>query len=109
MNTFNPFIRLAAVLAGALLLCVGTVAHAGDIDDANMLFKQGRSSQALDKVNGYLANKPQDAQARFLKGLILTEQGKTDDAIEIFSVLTKDYPDLPEPYNRWQIIYEGAA
>ncbi len=109
MNTFNPFIRLAAVLAGALLLCVGTVAHADDIDDANMLFKQGRSSQALDKVNGYLANKPQDAQARFLKGLILTEQGKTADAIEIFSALTEDYPDLPEPYNNLAVLYAGQG
>jgi tetratricopeptide (TPR) repeat protein len=109
MDAFNQFIRRAAVLSGALLLFAGMVAHAGEIDDANMLFKQGRSSQALDKVNRYLANKPQDAQARFLKGLILTEQGKTADAIEIFSALTKDYPDLPEPYNNLAVLYAGQG
>jgi tetratricopeptide (TPR) repeat protein len=109
MNTFNQFIRLAAALAGALLLCASPVSHAGDIDDANLLFKQGQRSQALDKVNGYLANKPKDAQARFLKGLILTEQGKTADAIEIFSALTKDYPDLPEPYNNLAVLYAGQG
>jgi tetratricopeptide (TPR) repeat protein len=109
MNTFNHFTRLVAVLAGSLLLCASLAAHADDIDEANKLFKQGQRSQALDKVNGYLVNKPKDAQARFLKGLILTEQGKTADAIKIFSALTDDYPDLPEPYNNLAVLYAGQG
>jgi tetratricopeptide (TPR) repeat protein len=109
MNIFKYFTRLAAVLTGSLLLCATLAAHADDIDEASKLFKQGQQSQALDKVNGYLANKPKDAQARFLKGLILTEQGKTADAIKIFSGLTDDYPDLPEPYNNLAVLYAGQG
>jgi len=92
-----------------LLLCVGQAALAEDIEDANRLFKQGQHSQAIDIVNGFLAKKPKDAQARFLKGLIFTEQGKTTDAIKIFSALTEDFPELPEPYNNLAVLYASQG
>ena len=60
-------------------------------------------------MNKVLAAKPRDAQARFLKGIILTEQGNTKEAIEIFTRLTQDYPDLPEPYNNLAVIYAGQG
>src|SRR5204862_2623498 len=50
-----------------------------------------------------------DAQARFLKGLIYTQQGKTAEAIKIFTSLTEDYPDLPEPYNNLAVLYAGQG
>lgn len=109
MNILNHFNRHAAWLTGALLLGASLGAHADDFEDANKLFKQGQRSQALDKVNGYLADKPKDAQARFLKGLILTEQGKTAEAVKIFSALTDDYPELPEPYNNLAVLYAGQG
>jgi tetratricopeptide (TPR) repeat protein len=109
MNIVKHFSRLAALLASVLLLCASPVTHADEIGDANLLFKQGQRSQALEKVDHYLASKPKDAQARFLKGLILTEDGKTADAIKIFSDLTADYPDLPEPYNNLAVLYAGQG
>jgi tetratricopeptide (TPR) repeat protein len=109
MNILYSFNRRAVLLTGALLMCAGIGAHADDIEDASKLFKQGQHNQALDKVNGYLANKPKDAQARFLKGLILTEQGKTADATKIFSGLTDDYPELPEPYNNLAVLYASQG
>lgn len=109
MNILNRFARHTILLTGTLLLATSMVAHADDLEDANKLFKQGQRSQALDKVNDYLATKPKDAQARFLKGLILTEQGKAADAIKIFSALTDDYPDLPEPYNNLAVLYASQG
>lgn len=103
MNMFNRF------FAGALLLSASLAVYADDIQDAHKLFKQGQHSQALDKVNGVLAGKPKDAQARFLKGLILTEQGKTAEAIKTFSALTEDYPELPEPYNNLAVLYASQG
>ncbi len=109
MNMFNGFHHYAALFAGTLLLSASLAAHADDLQDANKLFKQGQHSQALDKVNGFLVNEPKDAQARFLKGLILTEQGKTADAIKIFSALTEDYSELPEPYNNLAVLYASQG
>lgn len=101
--------RNAALLAGVLLLSANSAVHADDIQDAGKMFKQGQHSQALDKVNEILAGKPKDAQARFLKGLILTEQGKTAEAIKTFSALTEDYPELPEPYNNLAVLYASQG
>lgn len=99
----------AALLTGALLLVASLGAHADDIQDANKLFKQGQHAQAMAKVNSFLANKPKDAQARFLKGLILTEQGNAAEAIKTFSALTEDYPELPEPYNNLAVLYASQG
>ena len=117
MNMFTRFseTRLAhfhhhaALFAGALLLSASLAVYADDIQDAHKLFKQGQHSQALDKVNGVLSGKPKDAQARFLKGLILTEQGKPAEAIKTFSTLTEDYPELPEPYNNLAVLYASQG
>ena len=102
---FQRIIR--ALLFGILL--GSSAAHADDIQEANALLKAGRYPEALEHVNKAIAAKPEDPQARFLKGLILTEQGDTEDAIEVFQKLTKDYPDLPEPYNNLAVIYAGRG
>ena len=84
-------------------------AHADDLQDASKLLKAGQHQQALERVNKILAAKPRDPQARFLKGLIYTDQGNTKDAIEIFTRLTQDYPELPEPYNNLAVIYAAQG
>ena len=109
MHMLNRFYQPAALFGGALLLCFSLAARADEVQDINKLFKQGQHEQALERVNTYLAGKPKDAQARFLKGLILTEQGKTNDAIRTFSDLTEDYPELPEPYNNLAVLYAGQG
>src|SRR5205814_9139047 len=67
--------------------------------------KAGQREQALERVNKALAANPRDPQARFMKGLIFTEQGRQSEAIDIFTKLTQDYPTLPEPYNNLAVIY----
>ncbi|MGB8517352.1 MAG: tetratricopeptide repeat protein [Gallionella sp.] len=106
MNMLN---RIHTLLFASAVLLTCAVAHADDLQDANKLFKQGQQAQAMEKVNNYLASKPKDAQGRFLKGLILTEQNKPNDAIKVFSDLTVDYPDLPEPYNNLAVLYAGQG
>ncbi len=113
MNTLkdalNRYSLYAALCSGALFLCLGVAAGADELQDASKLFKQGQHEQALASVNSYLKDKPKDAQARFLKGLILTDQGKTNDAVRVFSELTEDYPELPEPYNNLAVLYAGQG
>jgi len=97
---------LAVAFVGwAGLSLISLPAHADNLQDAQRFLKQGQHPQALDQVDKHLAGKPKDAQGRFLKGLILTEMGKTNDAIVIFTKLTEDYPELPEPYNNLAVIY----
>ena len=103
MIRFNRFNQRGVFCA--LLLCFSLGASADDMQDANKLVKRGQFSQALSKVDTYLSTQPKDAQARFLKGVIFSEQGQTDDAIRIFTALNVDYPELPEPYNNLAVLY----
>jgi tetratricopeptide (TPR) repeat protein len=100
--------RAFALILAALMLAP-PVALADEIQDATKLLKSGQHQPALEMVNKVLAAKPRDAQARFLKGLILTEQGNTKESIAIFQKLTEDYPDLPEPYNNLAVIYASQG
>ena len=109
MNMLNRFSQRATLCGCALLLCFSLAAGADEIQDISKLLKQGKQEQALTRINAYLTNKPKDAQARFLKGLILTDQNKTDDAIRVFSGLTEDYPELPEPYNNLAVLYASQG
>lgn len=79
------------------------------LPEVSQAFRQGSNSAALDKVNAYLSANPKDAQGRFLKGLILTELNRYPDAIKVFSDLTDDYPELPEPYNNLAVLYAAQA
>jgi len=104
----NRFARTLAALALAGCALI-PAARADEIQDINQLLKSGQQAQALDRVNRYLASRPKDAQGRFLKGLILADQNKTAEAIEVFTRLSQDYPELPEPYNNVAVLYASQG
>jgi len=111
MLTSNALIQrfLGGVFIAFVLGFALGAARAGDVEDAQKLLKAGDKQQALEKVNRALSANPKDPQARFLKGLIFTEQGKQAEAIDIFTKLTQDYPNLPEPYNNLAVIYASQG
>ena len=102
-------LRRALWAVFALAVFAGAPAFADDVQEASKLLKAGQPAQALERVNKALAANPRDPQARFMKGLIFTEQGKLADAVDIFTKLTQDYPNLPEPYNNLAVIYASQG
>jgi len=104
--------RLHFAVAWFVLLFTSVVpalAATDDYQEARRLFSQGNYGTALDRIEAVLAKQPRDARARFLKGLILTEQGKQGEAIGVFTTLTQDYPELPEPYNNLAVLYASQG
>ena len=101
LNASNLLVSAASVL----LLLLAPAVHADALQDISKQIKQGQYPQALEQVDKYLAAKPKDAQGRFLKGIVLTEMNKPNEAIAVFTKLTEDYPELPEPYNNLAVIY----
>ncbi len=106
--------RLRSQALAALFLLSGagigaTTVWADDYQEGSRLLKEGKRAEALDRVNAFLTQHPKDARARFLKGVILTEQSKTEDAIKVFTELTQDYPELPEPYNNLAVLYASQG
>lgn len=106
MSTFFISSRRALLLLfSATILGMAPIALADALQDASMLLRQGQAKQALERVNGYLIRNPKDASGRFLRGVILTEMNRNSEAIAIFTKLTEDFPNQPEPYNNLAVIY----
>jgi tetratricopeptide (TPR) repeat protein len=104
--------------------CIGTLAGTGwsstaqaqnyatplapfidDYTKVTTLVAAKQFQEALIKADLYLEGKPKDPQMRFIKGVILTETGQSADALKLFTTLTQDYPELPEPYNNLAVLY----
>ena len=100
----SSFKTLRAIALG-LTISFAAPAFADNLPEIQRLIKQGQHAQALEKTEQYLSSRPKDAQGRFLKGLILTEMNRPTEAIGVFTKLSEDYPELPEPYNNLAVLY----
>jgi tetratricopeptide (TPR) repeat protein len=108
-NVMRHILKSVFALSSLSLALLSAPSLADDASDAGKLFKAGQITEAMQKVDAVLAVRPKDAQMRFLKGLILTDQGKQTEAITTFSKLTDDYPELPEPYNNLAVLYASSG
>jgi Flp pilus assembly protein TadD len=73
------------------------------------LMKAGRHDDALARADARLKDNPRDAQVRFMRGVILAEQGKTVEATAVFETLIQEFPELPEPYNNLAVIHAAQG
>jgi tetratricopeptide (TPR) repeat protein len=102
-------------LSCTLLVTFAQPARADELQDISKLYKQGQLDKAMERLDSFLNSRPKDAQGpkiaqgRFLKGLILAEQGKNTEAIQVFTRLTEEYPELPEPYNNLAVLYASQG
>ena len=111
-KTVPPLRRLQQVLlavSSVWALASSPLALADDFADVTKLMRAGQAGEAMAKIDAFLAKNPRDMQMRFVKGVFLTEQGKTAEAIAIFTKLTEDHPDLPEPYNNLAVLFAASG
>lgn len=98
--------RIAIVAVAAATTAFAAPAFsATPVEQAQAQLSSGDLQGALKTLDRYLAGAPQDAEARFTRGLVLVKLNKTEDAIKVFADLTRDYPQLPEPYNNLAVLY----
>lgn len=109
MNIRNRSLSKLLIQFLLVLSFASPCAFADELKDIAQLSEKGQQTAALERVNVYLAANPKDAQALFMKGIILVESGKRDDAIKTFIDLTEKYPNLPEPYNNLAVLYADAG
>lgn len=100
---------LWACAAGVLAFALAAPALADSYSEVRQLVQDGQATQALAKADAYIQQNPRDPQMRFMRAVILSDQGKTAEATEAFTQLTREYPELPEPYNNLAAIYAAQA
>ncbi len=97
--------RWPAFLAGLVVICLPSIALADALLEAQSLMKQGQWSSAMEKVDSHIRNAPREPQGLFLKGIILAETGRPAEAIAVYTQLSEEHPELPEPYNNLAVLY----
>lgn len=94
-----------APTAQAQTTFVAPVQPNNDFQEATVLYRAGKYEGALARIDAWLKTRPKDARGRFLRGMIFTQQGKLDEATRVYTELSQDFPELPEPYNNLAVIY----
>ena len=97
--------KINLFLALSLSYCLIASANYADINSAKSLIQNGRLDSALIELDKVIYEKPDDAEARFLKGVALQALDRNDEAIEVYSGLAQDFPELPEPYNNLAVLF----
>lgn len=102
-----PYSSLRLLIGVAIATSCALLPHAAmaGMAEAQTYLQQGQHAQALEQVDKVLAANSKDRQARFLKGVILAEMNKLDEAATVFIKLSEEAPELPEPYNNLAVIY----
>lgn len=107
--------RLARFVTAASMVCTLTLAggsawsQTSASEEVSRLLEQGKLSEAAKRAQSHLKQNANDVQMRFLQGVIAAEQRKYDQAIQVFTSLTQDYPDLPEPYNNLAVLHAAKG
>lgn len=104
-----PPTSIFARLAFSLLLLCAAQARAGDAADIRALLTEGELSAALQRAEGAAAARPRDAQARFLHGVALMDLGRDAQALALFTQLSQEYPELPDPLNNIALLHARAG
>lgn len=82
-------------------------------DRIEALLNQGDSSAALALIEKRLAERQgehgTDVQLEFQHARALAALGRTQEAIDIYAAMTRQFPELPEPWNNLAALYaEGG-
>jgi tetratricopeptide (TPR) repeat protein len=111
VGSFKMTAIVSRVLAGTLLAltAMSALAAADPLENIRSLLADAQYEKALPRLNSFLKENPEHAEARFLKGLALAEEGRADEAQSVFLELTGDYPDLPEPHNNLAVLYAAKG
>ena len=87
------------------LLGLYTACQAGPLDDVRALMSRGDLPAALVAADKAVQAQPQDANLRFLRGVVLMDLRRDEEAALQFTTLTHEYPELPDPYNNLALLH----
>jgi len=93
----------------SFILCPSSVFAQTSYADIQLLNKQGQYIEALKLTEDQLYRNKSDIKLQFMKGLILTRLDRYGDAEKVFVQLTKEYPELPEPFNNLAVVYAAQG
>jgi tetratricopeptide (TPR) repeat protein len=105
----NKNIYLVPILIGCIFFLSPFLSHAQTdkniIEEIKVLLKNGSYADAEILTNQSIVNNLNNPELLFYRGIIETNQGKKNQAIDTFRDLTERFPQLPEPFNNLAVLY----
>jgi tetratricopeptide (TPR) repeat protein len=97
----------AALLACGLWLA--QPALASEYAEVQSLQGAGQTAEALARADEYIAAHPDDPQMRFIKANLLTASQRADEAEQLLLQLTRETPELAEPWNNLAALHAAKG
>ena len=102
----NNNIYLVSITIGSFFLLSSLISFAqSNLDEIKLLVKNGKYVRAETITNNSIKNNLNNPELLFYKGIIETNIGKNNQAIDTFRNLTERFPELPEPFNNLAVLY----
>ena len=102
----RPETTLAATLLVAALTAVP--ASSTELDRIQALADRDRAAEALRQLEDHLVGRPEQLDGQLLRGALLAELGRSDEAERVFRQLESQYPDQPEPTHNLAVMQARA-
>ena len=110
MNIRKYYLYLPTLIITILLIVITINSFAqNNLEEIKILLKNGKYVRAEKLISNSIEINPNNPELLFYKGIIETNIGKNDKAINTFRNLTEKFPELPEPFNNLAVLYAGAA
>lgn len=93
----------------SVILCFTSAFAQDSYGDIQVLINDGQYKEALKMTEAQLSRNGADIKLQFMKGLVLTRLDRYDDAEQVFIQLTKENPELPEPFNNLAVVYAAQG
>ncbi|MDR1967816.1 MAG: tetratricopeptide repeat protein [Burkholderiaceae bacterium] len=111
MNRFAPPARAPRWFA-VLLSCglwLAQPAFASEYTEVQSLQSAGKTAEALQRADGYIASHPDDPQMRFIKANLLAASQRTNEAEQLLLQMTRETPELAEPWNNLAALHAAKG
>ena len=76
---------------------------------AQSMAENGNPRGPLKQLETRLPPRPDDSRAAYLKGLVLMQLGRSEEAERWYKMMQANFPDLPQPGNALAVIYAGRG
>ena len=72
--------------------------------DAQRLLRAGNAAAALARLDAATPEQAREPRSRFLRGVLLAELGRPEEAASIYTGLTQEFPELADPHNNLAVL-----
>lgn len=73
------------------------------------MLARGEAAEALARAQAAGTAQPRDAQLRFLQGVALMDLKRDEEALALFTRMSQEYPELPDPQNNIALLHARAG